>query len=80
MNLLVGHNMIVGFDLKDEEFSDVPFSHDMRKDKLSLIKLVGGSLCIINICQNNNEVRRHMVVDVEGRRKQQQKQQIVLSD
>lgn len=80
MNLLVGHNMIVGFDLKDEEFGDVPFSHDMRKDKLSLIKLVGGSLCIINICQNNNEVRRHMVVDVEGRRKQQQKQQIVLSD
>ncbi|KAM7473478.1 hypothetical protein LguiB_020721 [Lonicera macranthoides] len=53
--LVACSNMIVGFDLKYEEFSNVPLPHDMQKDKLTL-KLVGGMLCVINVCQKNNEV------------------------
>ncbi|KAM7473480.1 hypothetical protein LguiB_020723 [Lonicera macranthoides] len=53
--LVPSNNMIVGFDLKYEEFSNVPLPCDMQIDELSL-KLVGGTLCIINLCRKNNEV------------------------
>ncbi|KAM7516889.1 hypothetical protein LguiA_006472 [Lonicera macranthoides] len=49
-------NMIVVFDLKDEEFRELPLPLDMRreerKSKLSM-KDVGGSLCVVKICKNN---------------------------
>lgn len=54
--LVMISNKIVVFDLKDEKFRELPLPRDMpcdkRNNKLSM-KNVGGSICIINICQNN---------------------------
>ncbi|KAM7516506.1 hypothetical protein LguiA_006089 [Lonicera macranthoides] len=45
-------NKVVGFDLKDEEFRELPLPRDMRKDVL-LMNILGGSVCITEICRNN---------------------------
>ncbi|KAM7469148.1 hypothetical protein LguiA_007331 [Lonicera macranthoides] len=47
--LVPSNNMIVGFDLKYEEFSNVPLPCDMQIDELSL-KLVGGYMLFFYSC------------------------------
>ncbi|KAM7516846.1 hypothetical protein LguiA_006429 [Lonicera macranthoides] len=51
--LVSSSNTIVWFDLKDEEFGELPLPCDMRNNKLLCSNVIGGSLCIISIFKNN---------------------------
>lgn len=61
-------NKVVGFDLKDEEFRELPLPRDMQKVIL-LMNILGGSICITDLCPNNQVDMWLMSKEEENNRK-----------